>query len=187
MSSRGSVSAPLIECLCAEPKAFTATIPLGWGASITATTDVVPLTHPAGLCCLSRWCGLIGAVEESIWAPRVKWCDSRAFWDTEDCSRGMLETDWARAHEVQLGAFIARYARALRTPCAARPDRLLHSTHSLHTLHAPLPKAQEFMWGQCPGCVNVDTHRYDKDEEEAAEVLDVLDSHRTLIYTLFDV
>ena len=34
-------------------------------------------------------------LEESIWAPRAKECDSRAFYDTEACEAKMLSRDWA--------------------------------------------------------------------------------------------
>lgn len=36
-------------------------------------------------------------LEESIWAPRAKECDSRAFYDTEACEAKMLSRDWAAA------------------------------------------------------------------------------------------
>ena len=41
-------------------------------------------------------------------APRVKWCDSRDFWDTDECERQMFETDWARCLECGLGRYITR-------------------------------------------------------------------------------
>lgn len=47
-------------------------------------------------------------LEESIWAPRAQWCDSKDFWDTEACARRMLQTDYTRAIAVGLGSFIAR-------------------------------------------------------------------------------
>ena len=47
-------------------------------------------------------------LETSIWAPRTKWCDSKAFYDSEDCMTRMLECDWKRAVAVQLGSFIKR-------------------------------------------------------------------------------
>ena len=48
-------------------------------------------------------------LEESIWAPRREWCDSRWFWETEKAARKMLQTDWDRALKVGLGAYITRH------------------------------------------------------------------------------
>ena len=36
-------------------------------------------------------------IEESIWAPRRKWADSRDFYDTPECLRKALEADWRMA------------------------------------------------------------------------------------------
>ena len=47
-------------------------------------------------------------LEESIWAPRPRWCDSREFLDTPACARAMLATDWARACDAALRKFINR-------------------------------------------------------------------------------
>ena len=45
----------------------------------------------------------------SIWAPRVKWCDSKDFYDSEATSKAMLEHDYQRAVDVTLGAYIERH------------------------------------------------------------------------------
>ena len=34
---------------------------------------------------------------DSIFKPRVKECDSKAFWDSDDCMDKMFERDWIRA------------------------------------------------------------------------------------------
>ena len=41
-------------------------------------------------------------------APRVKWADSRDFWDTDDVERKMFETDWERCLSCGIGRFIYR-------------------------------------------------------------------------------
>lgn len=50
--------------------------------------------------CVSRCCVCT--------APRVKWCDSKDFWDSETCERRMLETDWARCLQCGIGRYIER-------------------------------------------------------------------------------
>ena len=47
-------------------------------------------------------------LEDSIWAPRTRWCDASAFYDTEECKRRMFECDWNRAERVSLRSYIER-------------------------------------------------------------------------------
>jgi hypothetical protein len=47
-------------------------------------------------------------LEDSIWAPRVPWCDPRSFWDTPTCAREAFVLDWARACDHGLAKFILR-------------------------------------------------------------------------------
>jgi len=47
-------------------------------------------------------------LEESIWAPRTKWADSRTFWDTDDVERKMFDHDWRRALDCGIGRYILR-------------------------------------------------------------------------------
>ena len=47
-------------------------------------------------------------LEDSIWAPRVKWCDSKAFYDTPHCVRAAFESDWKHACRA-LTKFIERH------------------------------------------------------------------------------
>jgi len=47
-------------------------------------------------------------LEDSIWAPRVKWADSRDFWDTDDVEKKMFERDWGRAVACGIGRYILR-------------------------------------------------------------------------------
>lgn len=49
-------------------------------------------------------------LEESIWAPRKLWCDSRDFYDTDACARRMLDKDWERGLDVSLRVYIERYS-----------------------------------------------------------------------------
>lgn len=44
----------------------------------------------------------------SFAAPRVKWADSKDFWDTEDVERRMLNSDWKRCIDCGLGKYIDR-------------------------------------------------------------------------------
>ena len=39
-------------------------------------------------------------IEKSIWAPRRDWCDSRWWWETEECAKRMIIQDWERAVKV---------------------------------------------------------------------------------------
>lgn len=41
------------------------------------------------------------SLEKSIWAPRVKWCDARAFYDTDVVERRKLECCWEHALREQ--------------------------------------------------------------------------------------
>ena len=45
---------------------------------------------------------------DSIWAPRVKWSDSRTFWDTEKTNRKMFRCDWRYALECGIATHITR-------------------------------------------------------------------------------
>ena len=47
-------------------------------------------------------------LETSIWAPRLKYCDSRAFFDTPACTHDQLLLDWRRALNRGVGKVIAR-------------------------------------------------------------------------------
>lgn len=47
-------------------------------------------------------------LEDSIWKPRVKWADSKGFWDSDDVERSMFECDWARAISCGLSKTIYR-------------------------------------------------------------------------------
>ncbi len=49
------------------------------------------------------------SLEKSIWAPRKRQADSRAFYDTEKCVRRALETDLERALADGLEKFILRH------------------------------------------------------------------------------
>ena len=48
-------------------------------------------------------------LEDSIWAPRVGYCDSKWFWDTDACARRKLECDFKRALECGLDKYILRH------------------------------------------------------------------------------
>jgi hypothetical protein len=41
--------------------------------------------------------------KESIWAPRMKWADSRDIYDTEEVEQGRFNVDWQRAMTLPLG------------------------------------------------------------------------------------
>jgi hypothetical protein len=47
-------------------------------------------------------------LEDSIWAPRVKWCDSKDFYDTDACECKMFSADWKRALDCGIGRYINR-------------------------------------------------------------------------------
>ena len=47
-------------------------------------------------------------LDRSIWRARPQGADSRSFWDTEECERAALETDWRLAIDCGLGRFIQR-------------------------------------------------------------------------------
>ena len=53
---------------------------------------------------LSLW-----RLEASIWAPRAQCCDARSFYETDEACTKMLATDWKRAVQVALGAYIMRH------------------------------------------------------------------------------
>ena len=40
-------------------------------------------------------------IGNSIWNPRRRWCESKAFYDTEECERAMLKKDWDIARTSQ--------------------------------------------------------------------------------------
>ena len=45
---------------------------------------------------------------DSIWKPRVKWADSKDFWDTEELERKVFDCDWARSMQCGIGRYIYR-------------------------------------------------------------------------------
>ena len=45
---------------------------------------------------------------DSMWAPRVKWCDSRDFKEKPQCLRALFELDWKRCKNHGLAKFINR-------------------------------------------------------------------------------
>ena len=48
-------------------------------------------------------------LEKSIWAPRIKWADSKSFYNTEAIHRRMFYLDWERSLECGLRGYIARH------------------------------------------------------------------------------
>ena len=52
--------------------------------------------------------GRIWKLSESIWAPRVKWSDSKGFWDNEETDMKMFRCDWRRALACGLAKHIVR-------------------------------------------------------------------------------
>ena len=47
-------------------------------------------------------------IDDSIWAPRVAWCDSKAFVDSEEVERRRISNDWWRACAMGVDVLVAK-------------------------------------------------------------------------------
>ena len=71
-------------------------------------------------------------IRNSIWNPRRRYCDSKAFYDTEDCERAMLKRDWDLARTSQ---GLEKYIRRMDDDGAVNqegPDEVDEVYHVLH-------------------------------------------------------
>ena len=67
-------------------------------------------------------------LEESIWAPRAKTCDSKDFWDSDECEKKLFESDWERCVASGLGRFILR----VDDSAGAEGDAVGDEVHEVH-------------------------------------------------------